>query len=162
VMTVRLGAHRLRQLKVPVVRPLLALKVVLLAAAAAIIIGLGPFGDADNLLAIIAGLMLVAAMAIQNAIQRVHMASLPPTTIMTGNSTQLMLDVADYFWAHGDPTLRDIVRTRLGNLSRAVLSFAGGCALAALAMDHAGDWCFVLPPFIAAVTVWQRLEGPGK
>ena len=34
-------------------------------------------------------------MAIQNAVQRVHFASIPPTTLMTGNTTQAVLDAVD-------------------------------------------------------------------
>ena len=119
-----------------------------------------PSTDVEQVRAV--GRMMIAAMAIQNAIQRVHMASLPPTTIMTGNSTQLMLDVADFVSGHGDPGNRAIMRRRLGHLGRALAAFAFGCALAAVALIKAGMWCFALPPIIATATIWQRLETADK
>ena len=76
--------------------PLLVIKVLLLAAGAWLAIHFGPFHDGDNWQAITTGMVLVAAMAIQNAVHRVHLASSPPSTLMTGTTTQVMLDIAGY------------------------------------------------------------------
>jgi uncharacterized membrane protein YoaK (UPF0700 family) len=75
--------------------PLLILKVLLLAVGAALAIHFGPFHNGDAWQAILTGMVLVAAMAIQNAVHRVHLASSPPSTLMTGTTTQIMLDIAD-------------------------------------------------------------------
>jgi uncharacterized membrane protein YoaK (UPF0700 family) len=37
-------------------------------------------------------------MAVQNAVQRVHLASMPLATLMTGNTTQAVLDAVDLVW----------------------------------------------------------------
>ena len=76
-------------------RLLLGIKLLLLVAAAWLAIRLGPFRSGDGLPAIVTGMTLVSAMAIQNALQRTHMANTSPTTIMTGNTTQVMIDLAD-------------------------------------------------------------------
>lgn len=50
---------------------------------------------AGAVMAIATGMALVSAMAIQNAAHRTHLGSAPPSTLMTGATTQLMIDLAD-------------------------------------------------------------------
>lgn len=69
---------------------LLGVKVVLLVLGAVLALRFGPFKDGDGWEAILTGMVLVAAMAIQNAVHRIHLASSPP-----GTTTQIMIDVAD-------------------------------------------------------------------
>src|SRR5580693_6548591 len=95
VLLARLFAHQLRARAHPVLRPLLILKLALLTAGALLAVRLGPFADGDGVGALLTGMTLVAAMAVQNAAHRVHLASMPPSTIMTGTTTQIMLDLAD-------------------------------------------------------------------
>src|ERR1700761_1742901 len=84
VVVTRLLSFGLPHLGLPVLRTMLTLMVLLLAFGAAMAIRFGPFPDGDSPLAIAAGMLLVSAMAIQNAAHRIHMASAPPTTLMTG------------------------------------------------------------------------------
>src|SRR5579859_5876151 len=51
---------------------LLALKVLLLICGASLAIRFGPFHDVDSWQAVLSGMILVSAMAIQNASHRVH------------------------------------------------------------------------------------------
>jgi hypothetical protein len=88
----------------PVLESMLTLKVLLLVLAAVLAIRLGPFDSGDAWPAILTGMTLVSAMAIQNAVQRIHLGTNPPTTIMTGTTTQLMIDFADAI--HGLPSDR--------------------------------------------------------
>jgi uncharacterized membrane protein YoaK (UPF0700 family) len=55
----------------------------------------GPSLDSDAPTALLTGFAGVAGMAVQNAVQRVHRATVPPTTLMTGNTTQAVLDAVD-------------------------------------------------------------------
>jgi len=128
---------------------LLATKIVFLAAAALILIAYGPFESGDSGLAFSAGMLLVAAMAIQNAVQRLHLTSVPPSTLMTGTTTQVMLDLADLLRKVDAPE-RATALARLRKLVPAVLVFALGCAIAAAAYIEIGMWCFALPPVVAA------------
>lgn len=136
----------------PALSILLRLKTLLLVAGAALAIALGPFHSGDGWQALLTGMTLVAAMAIQNAIHRIHMVSTSPTTIMTGNTAQIMIDLADLTrpLAAGP---RAAARARLRRLSGNVAAFAGGCALAALLYAARADWCFVVPPLIAGATL---------
>ena len=76
----------------PAVPLLLSAKVLLLVAFFALAVALGPFPDSDAPAALATGFAGVAAMAVQNAVARIHLASLAPGTLMTGNTTQAVLD----------------------------------------------------------------------
>jgi uncharacterized membrane protein YoaK (UPF0700 family) len=147
-----LAARNLRS-GVPVLRALVGFKVALLILGAALAIGLGPFASGDGWAALLTGMTLVAAMAIQNAIHRIHMGSAPPTTIMTGNTTQIMIDLADLM--RGVPADAR-TRERLSRMSGSVAAFAAGCAAAALIYAKQDVWCFLLPPIVGGYSLWLR------
>jgi uncharacterized membrane protein YoaK (UPF0700 family) len=148
VILSRLGADAMRGANIPVLRTLLLLKFALLLAAAALAISLGPFRDANSLFALLTGMTLVSAMAIQNAAHRVHLPKAPPSTLMTGNTTQIMLDVADMI--RGIPSeSRAATIERIKKMSVSVASFAGGCGAAALLFTLVGERCFLIPAIIA-------------
>jgi uncharacterized membrane protein YoaK (UPF0700 family) len=139
----------------PALRSLLTIKVALLVGAAALAIHFGPFSSGDSGPALVTGLTLVSAMAIQNAAQRVHLGSSPPTTIMTGTTTQIMIDIADL--AHSLPADQAVAaRNRLTRMSASVLAFAFGCAAAALLYARVGIYCFLVPPLLGTCTLMFR------
>ncbi|WP_376706275.1 DUF1275 family protein (plasmid) [Mesorhizobium sp. ISC25] len=74
---------------------LLTLKLVLFTIAAIAAFVHGPVWNGDSPAAIAIGMTLVTAMAIQNGLHRAHLSNLPPTTLMTGTTTQIMIDLAD-------------------------------------------------------------------
>jgi uncharacterized membrane protein YoaK (UPF0700 family) len=133
-------------------RMLLIVKVLLLTIGALLAIAWGPFENGDTATALVTGMILVAAMAIQNAVHRIHWGSLPPTTIMTGNTTQVMIDLADLLRGVGGEERR-VLDARFGRMGKSILAFAVGCALAALLYARIGVWCFVLPPVASLVTL---------
>lgn len=132
----------------PVLDTMLTLKLLLLVVGGALAISLGPFSNGDAWPAILTGMILVSAMAVQNAAHRIHLGSTPPTTLMTGTTTQLMIDVADTI--HGlAPDAREATRIRMLRMLVAVLTFAAGAAAAALLFGSVGTWCFAVPPVVA-------------
>jgi uncharacterized membrane protein YoaK (UPF0700 family) len=139
---------------------LIVAQVLLLAVAATLMLVFGPFADSDALPAFVAGMLMVVAMAVQNAMQRMHLSHLPPSTLMTGNTTQVMIDLVDRLKGLGDA----LSKGRLRKMLPAIASFAAGCALAALAYVVFGVWCFVLPPVIAAwsAVAVRRSEQPSR
>ncbi len=150
VVAVRLLQFGLRRLDLPEVRTMLTLKFLLLVMAATLAITLGPFSDHDSHWALATGMTLVAAMAVQNAVHYTHLSDTPPSTLMTGSSTQIMLDVADLI--DGVPADRRVqIRARLGKLSSAILAFVLGCGLAAGGYVFWGMWCFVVPPLLTVM-----------
>jgi uncharacterized membrane protein YoaK (UPF0700 family) len=135
----------------PVLETMLTLKLLLLLVAAVLAISMGPFTNGDSGPAIALGMTLVSAMAIQNAANRIHLSAAPPTTIMTGTTTQVMIDIADMI--RGVPgAAGDAMRSRLRRMCVAVANFAAGAAAGALLFHAIGSWCFVLPPVVAFLT----------
>ena len=129
---------------------MLTVKLVLLMLGAYLAIRLGPFVNGDAWPAIVTGMTLVSAMAIQNAVHRIHLGTAPPTTLMTGTTTQMMIDIADVIRALPLET-RDATLGRLRHMAVAVLTFAFGAAAAAYLFSQLGSWCFVVPPLVATV-----------
>ena len=153
----RLLAFRLQRAGRRPFLSLLRVQVLLLTICAVLAIGLGPIGDPDAWPGLVVGLLLVAAMAIQNAAHRIYLAQSPPSTIMTGSTVQIMIDLADL--AHGlGPETTANTRARLGRLSASVIVFASGCALAALLYARLGEWCFCLLPVFGLATLMMRAE----
>jgi uncharacterized membrane protein YoaK (UPF0700 family) len=153
----RLAGMALRARKLPVLRTLLAVKVMLLAGFFALAVRFGPFPDANTPAALLTGFIGIAAMAVQNALQRVHLSALPPTTLMTGSTTQATLDAVDLL-AGVEPAQRAAIRTRFGRLSLAILYFAAGCASAALLYALAGFWCLAVPVIVGAAAAAMRVD----
>ena len=159
VFATRLLSLALPALGLPALRALLGLKVLLLSVGAYLAIALGTFHSGDGWQALVTGMTLVAAMAIQNAIHRMHMASTSPTTIMTGNTTQVMLDLAD-LTRRLSAEARIAAKARLRRMSASIAAFAAGCASAALLYAYQGDWCFLVPPLVGLYTLLVRESAP--
>src|SRR5882757_9256913 len=135
----------------PVFETMSTLQLLLLLVAAVLAITWGPFTNGDGAPAIITGMTLVSAMAMQNAANRIHLAAVPPTTIMTGTTTQIMIDIADLIRGIQGPA-RDVILARLRRMCVAVASFAAGAAAGAMLFYAIGTWCFALPPIVALLT----------
>jgi uncharacterized membrane protein YoaK (UPF0700 family) len=147
----RVAGTALRARGVPPLRILLVVKVCFLLAFFAFAVSFGPFPDSDAPAALLTGFVGIAGMAIQNAVQRVHFTSIPPTTLMTGNTTQAVLDAVDLI--HGiEQDNVPAVRARFARTLRGIIWFAGGCAVAALLYYWIGFWCLALPVVVGAAT----------
>ncbi len=145
----RLAGAALRAHNLPAPRILIAVKVCFLLAFFLLGIAFGPFPDSDAPMALLMGFSGIAAMAIQNGLQRVHFASTPPTTIMTGNTTQAALDAVDLL-SGAEPEKAAATRARFGRTLRSILWFALGCAVSALLYYWIGFWCLAVPVIVGA------------
>jgi len=108
-------------------------------------------------------MVLVAATAIQNATHRIHLGSAPPSTLMTGTKTQIMIDLADMMRApksEEENSQRPVAR--LLGMSTNIAFFAAGCAIAAILYACIGVWCFVMPPALSFATLFLRVVGDAK
>jgi uncharacterized membrane protein YoaK (UPF0700 family) len=154
----RLAGGLARRRGWPALRIMLMAEVILLAAFFGFAVACGPFEDADRPLALLTGFAGIAAMALQNAIQRVHLASLPPTTLMTGSTTQATLDAVDLL--AGTTGESATIRARFFRLATSVLLFATGCAAAAFLYWLLGFWCLAVAVIVGAAAAVMRLDGP--
>ncbi len=156
VAVARLLGAALTARAMPALTILLGIEAIFLAVFLALGAGYGPFPNSDVLPALAAGFAGVAAMALQNAMQRVHFPGEPPTAIMTNNTTQAVLDGVDILRRAAPPE----VRGRFLRTARSIAWFAGGCAAAAILYYLVQFWSLVLPVAIATAIVIPRLRGP--
>jgi uncharacterized membrane protein YoaK (UPF0700 family) len=143
----------------PVMRPFLGAMLALLAVVLALAIKFGPFSDLNTVAALAIGIVMIAAMAIQNGLHRVYLTKSPPTTMMTGTTTQVLLDLADLA-VGADVELRATVTARLRRMSLSVFCFACGCAMAATAYISSPVWCFAPPVFFATFALFAHVATP--
>lgn len=113
-----------------------------------------PAASADEPSVMLAGLVGVAAMAAQNVGARAVFADLAPTTMMTGNVTQVAIDLVDLMIARGrpDPSLK----ARIRKTWPPVAAFALGAIGGAIGVMFAGPWSLLAGA--AAVAVLAALH----
>ena len=148
-----IACSRLVARGIPSKKPLIAVMVAFLALAAYLMVHHGPYKDTDALPAFAAGVLMVGAMAIQNTMQKLHLATAPSAHLMTGNTTQVMMDVGQILAGLPDKE-RAIAVARLKKTFPAILIYAVGCAAGAIAFVQLGMWGYVVSPFLAAATAF--------
>lgn len=159
VLLTRLSRYQLVRRGLPILRTFLYLMFALLLMSAVLAVWLGPFKDGDSLSAITTGMAMVMAMAIQNAVQKVHLADAPSTTMMTGTTTQIMIDFADLLHGVSSPERND-AKKRLALMAASLAAFALGCAAGALAFMTLNVWCFVFPPLFVLCACLSSKSAP--
>ena len=106
-----------------------------------------PFGDHEDFGAIFTALLAAAAMAIQNTAARTFLSGLPPTTVMTGNLIQVIVDIVDIVHGHGQLEAK---RARLSKLGPMLLAFIAGTLLGAVGYVAVGFYCLIAPIVLVA------------
>lgn len=134
--------------------PLLALQGLLLAASMMAVWLLPMPVTGHDAGALITGLLAVAAMGVQNALMRLELASLPPSTVMTGNVTQFVIDAVSLRNAP-TPEQAGAVRLRMRQLTPGLVAFLLGAAAAALAFVSVGLLSLALPAALCGVLAWR-------
>ncbi len=140
------------------IRPMLLVKLTLFTGVAIYALYHGPFRPEESIVALLVGMALVSAMAIQNGLHKAHLPKAPPSTLMTGTTTQIMLDLADLF---ADPKAEEVAaaRARIKKMSGAVVTFALGCGVGAAGYMFAPAAAFSLPAVIAVVALFASTAG---
>ncbi|QET05797.1 MULTISPECIES: YoaK family protein [Cupriavidus] len=160
VALVRITEKRLAARQPHAVAMLVAIECLLLALFAVAGIALtGSTGTAAVWLGTATGLLAVTAMAVQNALSRTALAELGPTTIMTGNTTQVVIDVVDLLSAA--PEERAAIRGRLAKMVPGVLAFAAGAILGARLYLWVGYWAAWVPVVVLATLSGTRVRAVG-
>jgi uncharacterized membrane protein YoaK (UPF0700 family) len=160
VLLVRLASVRPVHSLTMSLNALIGVQVCLLAMAAALAARLGPFTNADSVSGIATGMTLVAGMAVQNAIHRVFFSRSPPTTLMTGSTTQIMMDIGELLRGELRPEVRSATWARCTGLVRSVCIFALGCGASAIIYARLGTTVLIAPPVIAALALLPPLRRP--
>ena len=134
-------------------RALLFFQAVLLAGCLVLGVQFGPFADIECPMAILVGVLAVAAMATQNALVKLALPGAPSTAVMTTNTTQLTVDLATLARGRGEPDDLARARHRAGATFPCVAAFTGGCAAGAALEVAFGLWALALPVALAALAV---------
>ena len=134
-------------------RQLLWLQTALLAGFLGIGVGFGRFPDADSSMAVLAGMLGVAAMATQNVLVKIALKGAPSTAVMTTNITQLTVDLATLARSRADPDELGKARRRALMTFPCVIGFVGGCAAGAALEVKFGLWALALPVALSALVV---------
>ena len=158
VAAVRLYGRSLERRKHAAAVPLLILQATLLLVFMALGLLAAPITDGDAPLAILTALSGTVAMGVQNAASRTVFASLSPTTVMTGNVTQLVIDALDLIGGGPDATLNP-VRARFRHFWPPVVAFAVGAACGALGYEFGGFSSLLVPSaLVFALAIHTRVK----
>ena len=148
----RLLAGALERIGFASLRPLLLLQFLLLVGFLGLCISAGPRIDADAPIAVLAGMLGVSAMAVQNALVQISLKGAPSTAVMTTNITRFMMDVGDVMLGRKPADVAK-ARDRAMRTLPAIVGFAVGCGLGATCEAAIGLWSPALPAGLALVAV---------
>ena len=87
-------------------------------------------------------------MGIQNALMRITAPKHPASTVMTGNFTQLTIDLVQLALPEGADAE---VRGRIRRIGPALALFVIGAGLGAYGISQFGFWCMALPAAVVGV-----------
>lgn len=106
-------------------------------------IAISPVGNPDALGPVLVGMVGVAAMAVQNAAGRLVFSAHAPTTIMTGNTTQVVIDLIDMH--RGAPDMRAKALQRLRLMLPSIIAFGVGAVAGAYGYVYLSFACLLAP-----------------
>jgi len=136
---------------------LLLLQFVLLAASFVLCVLAGPRADPRATIAIVAGMLGVSALAVQNALVQISLADVPSTAVVTTNLTRLTMDLGDILLERDSPNVR-AARRRAQHTWPVVLGFAVGAALGAWCFANVGLWSLAMPAALALLAFFLGLR----
>ena len=140
----KLGVAGLEIARHSSLRLLLALHVILLVGFLAVCVAAGSGVGPTAPIAVFAGMLGVAAMAVQNALVQICLAGAPATTVMTTDIAAFVMDIGAML-AHRHPDATTSARGRAKRTWPAIVGFISGCSLGAVLESMIGPWSLALP-----------------
>jgi uncharacterized membrane protein YoaK (UPF0700 family) len=148
----RLLAAGLELVGLAPLRPLLLLQLLFLAGTLVLgVCAVSPITP-DTASTVLAGMLAVSAMAVQNAMVQISLQWGPPTAVMTTNITRFVLDVGEVLLGK-DPAEVAEARRRAKCTWPAIVGFTAGAGLGAACFAAAGLWSLALPTGLALLTL---------
>jgi uncharacterized membrane protein YoaK (UPF0700 family) len=148
LMAARLLAANLDRSGIATLRPLLLLQFLLLSGLLAICVGVGSPTDPNATIIIVAAMLGVSAMAVQNALVQISLKDAPTTAVMTTNLTRFVLDLGEV-WLGTNPDGRAKAMARARHTGVAIAGFVVGAGLGAWCQAHVGLWSLLVPTGLA-------------
>ncbi|WP_076866475.1 DUF1275 family protein [Bradyrhizobium mercantei] len=136
------------------VRLLLLVQFLILAALLVFGVVARPSSDPAGVLAGTAAMMAVSAMACQYALLRIAVRGAISTAVMSGNLANAVLSAMDLLSIRHPLLPHDA--TPLNHSLGRLAGFLLGCVVAAAAVSVAGDWTWSLPAALAGVAIAVR------
>jgi uncharacterized membrane protein YoaK (UPF0700 family) len=158
----RLLAAGLERMHVTSLRPLLLIEFLLLTGFLALCVGGGSRPDPNAANAIVAVMLGISAMAMQNAVVQIAFKESPSTCVMTTNTTRFVIDLGEVLLGR---TRNDRVKAgeRAKRTGLAMIGFIVGCGLGAECQAVTGLWSLALPAGVGlvalAIAVAAKLDG---
>jgi uncharacterized membrane protein YoaK (UPF0700 family) len=136
----------------------LAIETVLLAGFMATGLAAAPFADANTPSAVLAGGLGLLAMGVQSATVRLMLPGIASTNVMTINTSQLAIDVAQWLIAtfrSSGADSRAATTRRIAALAPIMAGFFVGSALGAIGFSQLGFWTlFPLIVLLLGLVLW--------
>src|ERR1700741_1547501 len=133
-------------------RPLLVLQLLLLVGFLALCGSSGASVDPRATKAILAGMLGISAMAVQNALVQISLKGVPSTAVMTTNITRFMMDLGEVMFGRKPSDLTE-ARDRAMQTWPPIAGFAVGCGLGATCETAIGLRSLALPAGLAVIAV---------
>lgn len=146
VAAVRMLTVAAERRSAPCLRLALALQLLLLCGFMGFGLAAAPIGDEVTTYAMIAGLLGTAAMGVHSGTSKLLLAQLAPTSMMTGNVTQVVIDTVDMLRGAGDAATRE----RCVKFFWPLAAFGVGAIVAAFAYLAVGFISLLAPIAILA------------
>jgi uncharacterized membrane protein YoaK (UPF0700 family) len=140
-------------------QPLLLLQFLLLSGFLVLCLAAGPRIDPSGTVEIIAGMLGVSAMAVQNALVQISLKGAPPTAAMTGNFTLFAMSVGEMLVGENPAEIAE-ARKRAARTLPAILGFAVGCGLGAAYEVAIGLRSLALPAGLALLAFFIGFAAP--
>jgi uncharacterized membrane protein YoaK (UPF0700 family) len=149
----------LERLGIASLRPLLLLQFLLLSGFFVLCITAGRRVDPNAGQTVLAGMLGVSAMAVQNALVQISVRGAPSTAVMTTNITRFVMDLGAVLMERNCDRIAEAAR-RAKHTAPAIVGFAAGCGLAAWCEVGAGLWSLAMPTSLAlaALVITCRLR----
>jgi uncharacterized membrane protein YoaK (UPF0700 family) len=161
LLLTRLFASWLERTGAATLRPLLVLELLLLITFLVGCVIRERRFDANSGIAVTAGMVGVAAMAVQTALVQISLTKAPSTAVMTTNVAHFMLALGEVL-AGGDEAVVARARKRVIQIFPVIVGFTLGCALGAAGYAAYGSWSLGLPTGLALAAVVMSLTSKPK
>jgi len=148
----RLAAAGLEETRHGSLRPLLALQFLLLVSLLMLCVTAGSSLNPGAPTTVIAGMLGVAAMAVQNALVQISLVGAPATAVMTTDITIFIMDIGAILLQR-DPDGKAYASRRARHTWPAIVGFSVGCSLGAVLEAAIGPWSLALPTGLALLAL---------
>jgi uncharacterized membrane protein YoaK (UPF0700 family) len=133
-------------------RPLLALQFLLLAGFLALRLSAGSHINPDAPNEVLAAMLGVSAMAVQNTLVQISVRGAPSTAVVTTDITRFTMDVGQVLLGR-DPAAAAAARRRAAHTWPAIVGFGAGAALGAALFRAVGPPSIALPTGLALLAL---------